>query len=289
MADRICGLALRKTLFSRNLAFPDPATLLRLERILLKGLPANLARHLAGQSVKVPQSAIRALKARLCALSLEDYKYTKSSFGLAEGLLPQTHLRYALETLLMTKYPISDIVAVLKQRFSVTLTEAQVITYRHFFYDPRIMDGPSWTFYLTQLKDPHEAAIKLTTLRNPDYLTYLKWKAGFEVDIDYVDMLKRTLHNAFFRLEEEHSKAAPDDLKLAHYSMLMFRAGDRIEKFKRPDDAEDVHTLQARFKALELKDLFQGTTITAGSMPPVEDRRPALVVLPGGRRPEEKN
>lgn len=289
LADRQPIEKITRSLLALELSLPSPQDFIRIEGEMLEGASRDLVTYLTN-----PKTILNEKRRKQMTLFLRDKglgAFFRSDYDFQKllSLRQRPDIRSALESLTLSDMKDAEIVTLVVKRFHLAAFDTEDLnTYRLFFFDSRWMDAESWHYHLTEVQED-EAKLKILALRSPENLDYLRWKAGFPVELEYSTMLRKVMNDAFFSHQELNARPDKDPSALNVFTGILTRVGDRLDKFQSElgqHATESLHLEITRVRSLSTK----ASPIHSGKLPviPIEATAKSLVLLPSKGLPEGK-
>jgi hypothetical protein len=286
LLDRLSGEGLRRHLLDCDLPVPLPADLLRLEALLMNSGSPKMSLWLCDDTEKTTRALTKEHKALITQFKVEEYFDPKSGFEYLLGLMDQDEVRMIIEVFMTAGMSLDEIAGLLKERYNAEISTGVLVQYRKYFYNTSVMDAYSWHHYF-QKRPPFEASVKLLALTDPENISRLKWRMHIPVKVEYTEMLENIRQDSYFRLEEEMTKPAPDLKRGTQLLSMMVNAGDREERFRKPDEQTQLEKFRIHVERVKREDIIQ-MPISVTELPGPDERQMAVVGKKGGKllRPE---
>lgn len=169
-------------------------------------------------------------------------------------------LRERLEPLLLSTMPLTDIILKLRKITAIHLTEAGLVTYKHYFWNRDLLAQDEWVSLLQQRRNTPQYA---QALLNPsDLKEHLPWLVGVSGPgvFNAAEAAQRISHIAYkYAIELEHKEANVENTTALRNCITTIDRSDQIlrrsevalkdvlrqfEKFKMRQDATQVINLE---------------------------------------------
>lgn len=283
LVDRLPLTEIRNALVALALPIPSQQELVRIEAWMVDEAGPDLASYLLNPKKTLANNKRKFLAELIVKLKLGPYFRQTYDFNKIVLARQNKDVRAVIEGLVLSVMPDEELVTLINERFELNFSKEDLVAYKQFFFELSWMEMESWHFHLSKC-EPEEAKIKVAAMRMPMNLAYLKWRAGFPVNIGYMDQLEKLKTDCSFQLEEMMNSPQMDVAKANVLSAIMMRAGDRIEKYKKPDDLSALDRLKLEFMTVEaLKSIPARMNI--GPLPEIKrlPQQTTLVSVPNGK------
>lgn len=294
MVERLPLEEIKRRLSALELSHPSKADFLRLESQMIDAAsdlikapftPAvieDLKKYLVTPSLKRTKARIKPLGQLMVALGVNAFFTKTYDFEKVVACRARLEVRVAIEALVLARQTNDQIHALIEQRFGLGLSRLDVKYYLSFFFDTEEMDQESWHFHLLS-SDPEEAKVKVSVIRDPENLPAVKHLTGFDVKLDYLDLLRDVYTSSYFLWKDAVKQAGDSPVARANIlSAMMMRAGDRFKKHEKPDEKAQLNQM-----IINIQNVNSTTAPRANVLlhlpPPPEERKTMLVPLPGGK------
>lgn len=289
-ADRISGDQLRHRLAAYDITIPTPADLAKIENILMSGCSAKLSKYLCRPKLKSNRVLNKELKQVQADLKLTEYFDTsKEDFYRAHYLFAHPDVRLVIEVFLMTIMPLEDISTLLRYKFQLEVPVTILKVFRKYFYNTKIMDGPSWQFYMAR-RLSHECRLKNLALRDPENVPRIKWQMGFRVDIPFVEQARKLMTDSFFNLSDLISSPSKDADKIGVMKSVWQTAGDRFVKLNVDEAEAEANRAVVTLKARDTRKELEAPKMITGALPEIkkDDAKGKIINMPVQKKPDSK-
>lgn len=166
-----------------------------------------------------------------------------------EHLIPEEDIGIAIRSLLALKSHPEELTALVNGKFTIGCLKAHIEIYSKYFFNIKVLNGESWSRYLSSLDGEEKRLIYLGKTRQENVL---KSELGLPFRVSVSENIQRIHLMAMDKLNGLLSTRGPNtDKEVLRWAQLVMSSGKEYEKLKVNDASDLGRDIQMEFEHID--------------------------------------